>query len=81
MNYTSKLTAGKTGWLIRENKVVSLSIGSVTIKAVANEDGSPSHTSVEYGFRMCDQLGKFKNWEEHPESDVFGSKDELLKSL
>jgi hypothetical protein len=81
VNYTSKLSAGDTGWLIRENRVVSLPIGSVTITVVASEQGLPLNTSVEYGFRIYGRDKKFKDWEQHAESEVFGSKKKLLASL
>ncbi len=79
--YTSKLKDGQTGWLIRKNEVTSMPIGSVTIKSVSDDQGKHLHTSVIYGFRIYELNGKFKDWEEHPENKVFGSKEDLIASL
>lgn len=70
--YQSKLEEGQLAWLLRENKVVSMPVGSVHIKAVANEEGKPSHITVTYSFRI---YGVYKD------SECFATKEELLASL
>ncbi len=50
--YQSTLECGQAAWLIRENKVVSMPVGAVEIKAVAGEDGDPSHETITYLFRI-----------------------------
>ena len=79
--YQSTLVRGQTAWFIRENKVVSMPVGSVTIKSVADENGNPSHETVTYGFRIYDTSKRFKEWEEHDQAECFGTKEELLASL
>lgn len=79
--YQSKLEAGQLAWLLRENKVVSMPVGSVHIKAVANEEGKPSHITVTYSFRIYGVRNDFKEWEEYKDSECFATKEELLASL
>ncbi len=79
--YQSKLDPGQIAWFLRDNKVVSAPVGSVTIKAVANTDGTLSHETVTYGFRVYDASHSFKDWEELFQSCCFATKEELLASL
>lgn len=78
--YTSKLERGQLAWFLRENTVVSMPVGSVTIKSVEGVDG-PSSETIVYGFRIYTAGHKFEKWEEHYQSKCFASKDELLASL
>jgi hypothetical protein len=80
--YTSKLGRSEPAWFLRDNRVVNLPIGSVTVKSVSNQDGSPNYESVVYGFRIFTSNGRdFKEWLELDERTVFGTKEELLASL
>jgi hypothetical protein len=79
--YQSKLEAGQLAWFIRENKVVSMPVGVVHIKAMSDEEGKPSHTSITYSFRIYGARNEFKDWEEHKEYECFATKEELLASL
>jgi len=80
--YQSKLACGQTAWMIRENKVTFLPVGSVTIKTISEDDGFQPRQKVIYGFRIHDTSGtRFVEWEEHEESECFATKEELLASL
>lgn len=79
--YQSKLDPGQTAWFLLENKVVSAPVGSVTVKAVANEDNTLSHETVTYGFRLYVNSKEFKEWLDRPQSECFATKEELLASL
>lgn len=79
--YQSKLKRGQTAWFLRENKVVSLPVGQVVIRSVANDDGEPVFESITYCFRIYNSDKTFKDWEDRPELDCFASKEDLLASL
>ena len=76
--YISKLKAGQNGWVIKDNKIQELVIGSVKISSI--EFRREIVTRVEYGIREFEG-GNFKEWVYYPEDKIFESKEELIKSL
>ena len=80
----TKLMPGDKAWVLYNDRIQNIPVGSVKVVAGNNTDSAPlgAHTvSVTYGFRTYDSGGSFKEWKELPESQVHATKQQLLDSL
>jgi hypothetical protein len=84
MTLETKLTPGEKAWVLYDDRVQNIPVGSVTVKVCNRTDGAPigAHTvEITYGFRTYAASGAFKEWKELPESLVHRTRQALLDSL
>lgn len=77
MKIETKYNIGDAVWVITNNKVHHIRIDAIEVsigKATTNEDGVLSISEYKTSYSVG-----WGNW--HKESDIFPTKEELLKSL
>ncbi len=79
--YTTKLAIGDTAWFMQDNKAVSMTVESIEIHEVLDNQSGRCNQSIQYGFRKYTESGRFDKWIELYEYQIFATKEELLASL
>ena len=77
MNINTKFNAGETIWFMRCNQIVSSKAGSISI--LTNGYAAAPATEIKYYTIFNIGLGQYA--ESIKESELFATKEELVKSL
>jgi hypothetical protein len=84
MTLETKLAPGERAWVLLNDRVQKLPVGSVKVVASNHTDSAPIgvHTvEINYCFRIYDTGGAFKEWRDLPDRLVHRTREELLASL